>query len=165
MTVRAFIAIGSNVGDRAAACRAAEARLGRLPHTALVQVSPLLETAPAEGAEGGPFLNGVAEIETGLAPRDLLAELRAIEAGLGRPGVRRRGAARTIDLDVLLYGELRVDEPDLVIPHPRMADRRFVLQPLASIAPDVRHPILQHTASELLRRLDRAAPTGSEAAR
>jgi 2-amino-4-hydroxy-6-hydroxymethyldihydropteridine diphosphokinase len=122
-----------------------------------------METAPAEGAEGGPFLNGVAEIETGLSPRSLLGELRAIEAGLGRAALRRRGAARTIDLDVLLYGDLRLDEPDLVIPHPRMADRRFVLQPLASIAPDVRHPVLQLTASELLRRLERAGPGAREA--
>lgn len=163
MTVRAFIGIGSNLGDRLRWCRAAEERLARLPGTRLVQVSPPIETAPAEGAEGGPFLNGVAEIETDLSPQALLRELLAIEAALGRPRERQRGAARTLDLDLLLYGDRRVEEPGLVVPHPRMASRRFVLQPLASIAPDVRHPVLQLTASELLLRLEGTAPQPSEA--
>ncbi len=163
MTVRAFIGIGSNLGDREAWCRAAAARMGQLPGTRLVRVSALVETAAAEGAEGGAFLNGVAEIQTELSPRELLGELRAIEGAFGRSAQRRRGAARTIDLDLLLYGSLHLDEPDLVIPHPRMAGRRFVLQPLASIAPDIRHPLLQRTASELLGRLEDTAGPSSEA--
>ncbi len=163
MTVRAFIGIGSNLGDRESWCRAAAARLGQLPGSRLVRVSPLLETAPAEGAEGGAFLNGVAEIATDLSPRELLQALRTIEGAFGRSAERPRGAARTIDLDLLLYGSLHLDEPDLVIPHPRMARRRFVLQPLACIAPDIRHPVLQLTASELLERLGETAGPSSEA--
>jgi 2-amino-4-hydroxy-6-hydroxymethyldihydropteridine diphosphokinase len=163
MTVRAFIGMGSNLGDREAWCRAAGERLTRLPGTRVVRVSPLLETAAAEGAEGGPFLNGVTEIETDLSPRELLRELRAIEVALGRSAEHPRGDARTIDLDLLLYGGLHLEEPGLVIPHPRMAARRFVLQPLASLAPDVRHPLLQLTASELLRRLEETAVPSREA--
>jgi 2-amino-4-hydroxy-6-hydroxymethyldihydropteridine diphosphokinase len=159
MTVRAFIAIGSNLGDRRRWCRLAAERLATLPATRLVQASPLVETAPAEGAAGGPFLNGAAEIETALPPIQLLRELQAIEAALGRPPDRPRGAARTVDLDLLLYGDLRVDEPRLTIPHPRMAERRFVLEPLAAIAPGVRHPVLGQSAAELLARLDRPSPT------
>jgi 2-amino-4-hydroxy-6-hydroxymethyldihydropteridine diphosphokinase len=163
MTVRAFVGIGSNLGDRPARCRQAIERLARLPQTRLVHASPLIETAPAEGARGGPFLNGVAEVETRLAPRRLFDELRAVESALGRPDERARGDARTLDLDLLLYGDLRLHEPGLVIPHPRMAARRFVLAPLAAIAPDVRHPVLGLTASELLDRLDAAAETSLEA--
>jgi 2-amino-4-hydroxy-6-hydroxymethyldihydropteridine diphosphokinase len=159
MTVRAFIALGSNVGDRHGFCRLAAERLARLPATRLVRTSPLVESPPAEGAAGGPFLNGAAEIETELPPADLLRELHAIEAALGRPLDRPRGAARTIDLDLLLYGDLRLDQPDLVVPHPRMAGRRFVLEPLAAIAPGVRHPVLGQTAAELFARLDRPSPT------
>jgi 2-amino-4-hydroxy-6-hydroxymethyldihydropteridine diphosphokinase len=163
MTVRAFVGIGSNVGDREGWCRAAGDRLSRLPRTRLVRVSSLLETAPAEGVQGGAFLNAAAEIETDLPPRELLQALRGIEVALGRTAERPRGAARTIDLDLLLYGTLQLDEPDLVIPHPRMAGRRFVLQPLASIAPDVRHPLLQVSVSELLRRLEDGGVPSPEA--
>ncbi len=163
MSVRAFVGIGSNLGDRERWCRAAGQRLACLPGTRLVQASPLLETAPAEGVEGGAFLNGVAEIETDLSPRQLLQELQAIEAAFGRSTDHPRGAARTIDLDLLLYGNLHLDEPDLIIPHPRMATRRFVLQPLASIAPDARHPLLQLTVSALLCLLEERPVQPSEA--
>lgn len=156
---RAYVGLGSNVGDRAVWCREAAARLAALPATRLLAVSPLLETPPAEGAAGGPFLNGAAELETALPPRALLEALRAIEVSLGRPAERPRGAARTIDLDLLLYGEQQVMEADLVIPHPRLAARRFVLQPLAAIAPEVRHPGLQRTAAELLRDLETVTPS------
>lgn len=158
MTAQAFIGIGSNLGDRQTNCQKALERLGRLPTTEVMRISPFIETAPAEGVTGGPFLNGVAEITTGLPPRQLLESLRAIEVALGREAEHARGCARTIDLDLLLYGDLVLDEDDLAIPHPRMAGRRFVLEPLASIAPTVRHPVLLSTAEELFGRLGHPKP-------
>jgi 2-amino-4-hydroxy-6-hydroxymethyldihydropteridine diphosphokinase len=157
MKTRAFVAIGSNVGDRHRHCREAQDRLGRLPETVLIQASGFIETAPQEGATGGPFLNGVAELETALSPEALLRALQEIETALGRPVHRGRGTPRTMDLDILLYGDRLVRQPGLEIPHPRMAQRRFVLEPLAAIAPDARHPALNLTAAALLRRLDTAA--------
>jgi 2-amino-4-hydroxy-6-hydroxymethyldihydropteridine diphosphokinase len=158
VTVRAFIGIGSNLGDRLAHCAAAAAALGQLPRTTMLRLSHWIETAPQEGVAGGPFVNGVAEIATELLPRDLLRSLQAIEVAFGRPADHRHGMARAMDLDVLLYGDYLVDEVNLVIPHPRMAERRFVLEPLAAIAPDVRHPVLQVTAADLLRRLETPKP-------
>lgn len=153
MTARAFIAIGSNLGDRLANCRAALARLAALPGTRLERASPLQETAPAEGAAGGPFLNGVAEVATALDPRTLLRELQAIEAALGREADHPRLAARTMDLDLLLYGEARLEEADLCLPHPALAHRRFVLEPLAALAPELIPPGLGLSVRELLDRL------------
>lgn len=156
MKVRAFIGIGSNVGDRQAHCAEAQARLGRLPETDVLRVSPLVETQPAEGVGGGPFLNGVAELATALSPRHLLRELQAIEGALSRPPDHAQGTARTIDLDILLYGDRVVREIGLDIPHPRMAQRRFVLEPLAALAPNVRHPVLNMSAEQMLRGLEAA---------
>ena len=156
MTIRAFIGIGSNLGDRSARCAEAVVALGRLPRTALVRLSPWIETQPQEGVEGGAFLNGVAEIATALSPRVLLWHLQAIEVASDRPANHRPGTARSLDLDILLYGDGLVREADPVIPHPRMAERRFVLEPLTAIAPDLRHPVLHCTAADLLRRLDAA---------
>lgn len=161
MTVRAYVAIGSNLGERSALCAEAVARLERLPCTRLVAASPLIETEPAEGATGGRFLNGVVALETDLAPRRLLEALQAIEAALGRPADHGRGLARSMDLDILFYGDHQVREPGLEIPHPRLTERRFVLEPLAAIAPEVRHPGSGLTARDLLGRL---APAGEEAA-
>jgi len=157
VSVHAFVALGSNVGDRRAWCAEAASHLGRLPETVLVQVSPLVETPAAEGVAGGPFLNGVAELTTALSPVDLLHALQAIERALGRPE-HLPGAARTMDLDILLYGDRVVREAGLHIPHPRMAQRRFVLEPLAAIAPNVRHPVLDLTAADLLRCLKAEEP-------
>jgi 2-amino-4-hydroxy-6-hydroxymethyldihydropteridine diphosphokinase len=154
--VRAFVGIGSNVGDRQAHCAEAQAHLGRLPETDVLRVSPLVETQPAEGAAGGPFLNGVAELATALSPRHLLRELQAIEGALGRPSDHARGTARTIDLDILLYGDRIVREVGLDIPHPRMAQRRFVLEPLVALAPNVRHPVLNMLVEDMLRCLEAA---------
>ena len=158
MSVQAFIGIGSNLGDRLAHCRAAIDRLGRLPGTALLRVSPLVESEPQEGVEGGRFLNAVAEIATTLPPRRLLSHLQEIEVALGRAADHRSGTARVADLDLLLYGEAILLEADLTIPHPRMAGRRFVLAPLAALDPTLRHPVLQVTVAELLRRLGAEAP-------
>lgn len=153
MKIQAFIGIGSNLGDRLAHCRAAVDRLGLLPGTTLLQASPTFESAPQEGVEGGSFLNAVAEIATTLPPRQLLGHLREIEVALGRPADHRPGTARTMDLDFLLYGDAVIREADLTIPHPRMAERRFVLAPLVALAPALCHPVLRVTVAELLQRL------------
>ncbi len=154
MTGQAYIGIGSNLGDRQANCRAAVEGLGRLPGTVVPRVSPLYETAPQEGAAGGPFLNAVAAIATTLTPYGLLEGLQGLEESLGRSRPHAPGEARIIDLDLLLYDNVVIHQPDLVVPHPRMARRKFVLAPLAAIAPEVRHPVLELTAAELLNRLD-----------
>lgn len=158
MRVQAFVGIGSNLGDRLANCRAALERLSLLPGTALTRVSPLFESEPQEGVEGGVFLNAVAEIATSLPVPQLLGHLQEIEVALGRPADHLRGTARTLDLDLLLYGDAVIREPDLTIPHPRMAERRFVLAPLVALAPALRHPVLQVTMMELLQRLGPEAP-------
>ena len=161
MKVRAFIGMGSNVGDRHAHCAEAQTRLGRLPETEVLRVSPFVETEAAEGVAGGPFLNGVAELGTALSPLDLLRALQAIEDALGRPPDHAPGTARTIDLDILLYGDRIVREVGLNIPHPRLAQRRFVLEPLVALAPNVRHPVLNLSAADLLRGLEAEAPPPS----
>ena len=155
MSVRAFIGVGSNLGDRETHCAEAVSRLGSLPETTLVRVSPWSETRPEDGVEGGPFLNGVAEITTTLSPEALLDHVHAIEAALGRPADHARMQARTMDLDLLLYGDAVIRQDRLIIPHPRMAERRFVLEPLAAIAPEVRHPVLGLPATGLLQRLEK----------
>lgn len=161
MRVQAYIGIGSNLGDRVAHCRATLDRLRLLPGTTLTGVSPFFESEPQEGVEGGPFLNAVAEIATTLSPHQLLDSLQEIEAALGRARGHLPGTARTMDLDVLLYGDAVLNEPSLTIPHPRMAGRRFVLAPLVALAPTVRHPVLKVTAMELLRCLGHEAPAAT----
>jgi len=151
--VRAFIGIGSNLGDRLEHCRAALGWLNLLPDSTVTRVSPFYETEPQESVQGGLFLNAVAEITTSLSPRELLHHLQEIEVALGRPPGHAAATPRTMDLDILLYGDAVIHEPDLTIPHPRMAGRRFVLAPLAALAPTLRHPVLKVTTRELLRRL------------
>jgi 2-amino-4-hydroxy-6-hydroxymethyldihydropteridine diphosphokinase len=130
--VRAFLALGSNLGDRRAYLKSA---LERLPD--LVAVSHLYETDPVGGPPGqGAFLNCVVELHTARSPRELLAEAQAAESAAER--VRReRWGPRTLDVDVLLVGDEVVDEPDLTVPHPRMWERGFVLVPLADLAPEL----------------------------
>jgi len=126
--------------------------IGTLPQTTVVAVSPFIETAPVGGPPESPdYLNAVAAIETELAPKELLEALLTVEHKLGRIRAERWGP-RTIDLDLLLYDEVVIDEPDLTIPHPRMHERRFVLEPLAAIAPDVVHPVLHTSIRELLAK-------------
>ena len=132
--VTAFVALGANLGDAQGAVLQAVAALAALPETRLTARSRLYRTAPHEAA-GPDFINAVARIETGLSAPALLEALQALEhtAGRERPYAN---APRTLDLDILLYGQARIDSPRLTVPHPRMAGRAFVLYPLADVAPE-----------------------------
>jgi 2-amino-4-hydroxy-6-hydroxymethyldihydropteridine diphosphokinase len=148
----AYIALGSNLENPAAQVAAAFAALGALPQSRLCARSSLYRTAPVGYADQPDFINAVAAIETALAPRDLLDALLALEQARGRAR-QFANAPRTLDLDVLLYGALLLDEPGLRLPHPRMHERAFVLVPLAEIAPDCVIPGRGAVAA-LLRGLD-----------
>jgi len=142
-----YLGLGSNLGDRAELLRAALERLAAVPGVRVCRTSSLYETAPWGVAEQGPFLNMVAEVETDLAPPDLLRHAQAIEAALGRVRGERWGP-RVMDVDLLLCGEVRFSTPELTLPHPLLEQRQFVLVPLAELAPELRLPSGK-TAGEL----------------
>lgn len=125
-----YIGLGSNLGEREETIRRALDRLAADGDVEVVAVSSLRETDPVGYLDQPRFLNAAAALRTSLAPRALLARLQAVELELGRERSGPRFGPRTIDLDLLLYGDQRIDEPELVVPHPRMAERRFVLEPL-----------------------------------
>jgi 2-amino-4-hydroxy-6-hydroxymethyldihydropteridine diphosphokinase len=131
---RAFVGVGSNLGDREATVRAAIAAL-----PGVVAVSTLRETDPVGVVDQPPFLNGAVVLETELPPRELLELLLAVERDLGRER-RERWGPRSIDLDLLVYGDVSVDEPGLTVPHPRLHERRFALEPLAELDPELELP-------------------------
>ena len=143
-----YLSLGSNLGDRERNLRDAVARLDAEGVRAL-RVSSLWETEPLEAPDQPWFLNLVVEAETALFPKLLLSRLRKVETGLGRKRPRPKGP-RTIDIDILLYGGAIVEGSELTIPHPRLAGRRFVLEPLAELAPDLRHPVTRRTVREML---------------
>jgi 2-amino-4-hydroxy-6-hydroxymethyldihydropteridine diphosphokinase len=154
----ACLGLGSNLGDRRAHLEAALAALRAHPAVRVLTASDLVETDPVGGPPGqGRFLNAAARIETDLAPRDLLALLKQIERDLGRAAGGLRWGPRPIDLDLLLYDDLRLETGDLTVPHPRLQERRFVLKPLAQVAPDARDPVTGLTVRALLARLDQGA--------
>jgi 2-amino-4-hydroxy-6-hydroxymethyldihydropteridine diphosphokinase len=153
--ITAFIGLGANVGERETNIRAAVDKLGATDGVRVVSVSSLLENpAVGMGEDAQLFLNGVAEIETTLGSHALLNRLLEIERELGRER-REKWAPRPIDLDLLLYGDQIISSDELLVPHPLMHERRFVLQPLAEIAPQVVHPTLQMTIAGLLEELNR----------
>ena len=150
--VSAFVALGANLGDAPATLRWALTAIAALPGTRLVRSSSLYRTAPIDSS-GPDYLNAVAEVATTLTAPILLAALQAIENAAGRERPYRN-APRTLDLDLLLYGDARIDSPDLTVPHPRMWERAFVLVPLNEVAPALVDPqALQAVAGQGVDRL------------
>jgi 2-amino-4-hydroxy-6-hydroxymethyldihydropteridine diphosphokinase len=146
----AYIALGANLGDRCANLRRAIELIRATPGIQVTNLSTFIENQAVGGpAESPPFINAAAELETTLPARELLECLLEIEHTLGRER-REKWGPRSIDLDLLLYADQVIAEPGLQVPHPLMHARRFVLAPLAEIAPQVRHPILRQSITELL---------------
>jgi 2-amino-4-hydroxy-6-hydroxymethyldihydropteridine diphosphokinase len=143
-----YLSLGSNIGDREGNLRDAIKRLAA-PDLRVLRVSPIYETEPMEFTDQPWFLNLVVEAETTLFPVQLLSRIAKIERAMGRIRTQAKGP-RTLDIDILLYGNAVVRTRDLQIPHPRMAERRFVLAPLADLAPALRHPVLGKTIKALL---------------
>ncbi len=154
MGVTAYIAVGANLGDRHANISRAIENLRQTPGIQITKVSSLIENPAIGGpADSPPFLNGAIEIETSLGARELLVQLLTIEKKMGR--VRReKWGPRSIDLDVLLYGNQVIESKVLTVPHPLMHERKFVLNPLAEIAPDAIHPRFQKSIARLLAELN-----------
>jgi len=150
MPVTAYIGLGSNMGDKKGTCLKALDLLGRAGR--VKKVSSFYCTEPVGYREQEDFVNAVAELETDTSPEALLAECHSIEDALGRSRELRWGP-RTIDLDILLYGDRVISEPTIIIPHPRLAIRRFVLVPLCEIAPQAVHPVFKKTVGHLLHEL------------
>ena len=150
-----YLSLGSNLGDREAKLRWAIKRIGELGD--VKAVSSLYETEPVEFAAQPWFLNLALELETDLMPKQLLTVVLKIERDMGRRRVQPKGP-RLIDIDILLFGNAVVHDANLSIPHPAMHERRFVLEPLAEIAPEERHPVLKKTVRELLDAIPKGAP-------
>ena len=146
MPTLVFLSLGSNVGDREANLRDAQKRLGAVGR--VTAVSSFYETEPVEFTEQPWFLNCAVALETAQTPQQLMTSILNIEEAMGRRRVWKKGP-RTIDIDILLFGDAVLDSPEVTIPHPAMHERRFVLEPLAEIAPEVRHGVLDQTILEL----------------
>jgi 2-amino-4-hydroxy-6-hydroxymethyldihydropteridine diphosphokinase len=146
---RVYIGIGSNLGNKRENYQEALVRIAKIPKTRITKESSLYESEPLGDLKEW-FVNGVIEIETELRPEELHRRCQNIERAMGRKKVRKKWGARIIDLDILLFNSLKQQKRRLSIPHPEMQDRKFVLVPLGEIAPQVIHPVLNMTISELL---------------
>lgn len=149
----AYIGIGANLGDRRIYLTAGLAELLAVPGIELHAISSVYATAPIGYTDQPPFLNAVFSVHTSLLPRDLLRAMQRIENSHHRQR-RIHWGPRTLDLDLLLYGTWRIDTGDLLLPHPQMTERAFVLAPLGEIAPDLRHPVTGKPFADSLRELD-----------
>jgi 2-amino-4-hydroxy-6-hydroxymethyldihydropteridine diphosphokinase len=165
--VSAIVALSSNLGDRHEILESAVRALDEAPGVRVACVSPWFETEPVGGPAGQPpYLNGALELQSSLTARELLDLLLAIEAAHGRVRHGVKDAPRTLDLDLLFYGDERIQEPDLVVPHPRLEERIFVLEPLARLAPNrhlpgCRRSVLERLSELTIRRRGlRRAPAG-----
>ena len=153
--MKAYVGLGSNLGERESLLKSALEQLAQLPETRLGKVSSLYDTAPVGELDQPNFLNAVAQLETALTARQFLWNLLLIERRLGRVRhAAQRYGPRTIDLDLVLFGDQVIDTPDLKVPHPEYHRRAFVLVPLAEIEPKLVHPVLGLTAPELLERVE-----------
>jgi 2-amino-4-hydroxy-6-hydroxymethyldihydropteridine diphosphokinase len=149
----AYVALGSNLGARERHLAEAVTALRAIEGVREVALSGVYETDPVGPGEQGPYLNAVARVVTSLTPRELLDRLLSIEDERGRARCRERNAARTLDLDLLLYGDRTIDEPGLEVPHPRMCERGFVLEPLRELAPELVPPGASESVEKLARRV------------
>jgi 2-amino-4-hydroxy-6-hydroxymethyldihydropteridine diphosphokinase len=152
MKVKAFISIGSNLGERVKNCEGAVKRISGNPAVKLIKKSSFYESSPWGRTDQPPFINGALEVETSLKPRELLEFLKALEVELGRrppETPEERWGPRVIDMDIVFYGDQVIEEEGLTIPHPHAHERGFVMVPLGEIAPDLIHPVLKKKVSEL----------------
>lgn len=152
-----FLCLGSNMGDRNAHLERALGELEKRGIARVVTVSPLYKTSPVDYTDQAWFLNGAARVETDLSPRDLLSGLKQVEADLGRDAGGVRFGPRPIDIDIILYDDLIYDDEVLIIPHPRMHKRAFVLTPLCDIASEIIHPEINKKLRTLLSEIDDAS--------
>ena len=154
-----YISTGSNIGDGLKNCRNGIAALLETGRVTLAAQSPFYRTAPVDYTDQDWFVNGVVKVQTSLSPRELLHKLKGIQKTIGRKAETVRFGPRVLDLDIIFFDDVVCREPDLIIPHPRMHKRRFVLIPLCDIDPTIVHPVLGIDVQGLLARLDQ---TGQE---